>query len=112
MSDLVMSFEEIPLLGFKSGVTAYVDGAADIVMGDNPSRWDVVRIRLNLWDKKARKGSFVTLSADDENPEPFFQVANAIIIDLALGEAIERELMARYGGKVSVYDRARAKRAA
>lgn len=108
MSDLTIQFDDLPIIHINGMTAATVDGAADIEMGNSPRDWKVVHIRLNGWVPNARKRSFVNIEPNDNW---FLEIANAIIIDLALGAAIEKELTSLYG-KPSAYDKARDAREA
>jgi len=103
MSDLTVQFDDLPLIHLAGMSAATVDGAADIAMRSSPHDWEVVAIRLNGWVSGARKGAFVSLLPADPW---FFEIANAIGIDLALSEAIERELKS-VPGRPTAYDRTR-----
>jgi hypothetical protein len=103
MSDLTVQFDDLPLIHLAGMSAATIDGAADIAMRSSPHDWEVVAIRLNGWVSGAHKGAFVSLLPVDPW---FFEIANAIGIDLALSEAIERGLKG-VPGQPTAYDRAR-----
>lgn len=103
MSDLTMSFSDLPIIHINGMMAATIDGAADIDMRSSPRDWEIVSIRLNTWIPGARKASYATIERDDNW---FIEIASAIGVNLALSGAIERELLSLYG-QPSAYDRAR-----
>ncbi len=108
MADLTQAFSDLPIIHIGGMTAATVDGAAFIDMRPSPRDWEVVEIKLNTWVPGARKSHFVTLKPDDLW---FFEIANAIVNDLALGHAIETGLAAYYAPP-SAYDKARSQREA
>jgi hypothetical protein len=103
MSDYTLAFEELPLLTIGTLTAGGVDGAADIDLGVSSTSWKIQTIRLNVWNARTRKATFVTLT--DEDPS-FMQIANALVIHPVYGEMIERAVKERHSSP-SAYDRAR-----
>ncbi|GLS17879.1 hypothetical protein GCM10007874_08950 [Labrys miyagiensis] len=103
MPDLTVQFDDLPLIHINGMTAATVDGAADIEMRSSPRDWEVVAIRLNGWLPGLRKGAFAAIGQADPW---FFEIANAIGVNLALSGAIERGLAGALA-RPSAYDRAR-----
>lgn len=105
MSDLTYAFEDMPLIHVAGMKAAYVDGAVDVNLRGFYQRglWDIESIRLN--GDQGTKGSFRTLTAEDEaHLDQFMTVASAVMVEI--GEEIEKRLADLYG-KPSAYDRGR-----
>ncbi|CAM5776375.1 hypothetical protein LMIY3S_05496 [Labrys miyagiensis] len=103
MADLTVQFDDLPIIHINGMTAATVDGAADIEMRSSPGDWEVVAIRLNGWLPQARRSGFAAIGRADPW---FFEIANAIGVNLSLSGVIEQELASRQGDP-SAYDRAR-----
>lgn len=103
MSDYTLEFEELPLLAIGNLTAGGVDGAAYIDLGTSATDWRIIEIRLNAWDAKAGKSTYLTLA--DDRPA-FFQICNALVIHPIYGEMILRAAKERHSSPTA-YDRAR-----
>ena len=109
MSDYTLAFEELHLVQIGGLLAGSVDGAAHISFGLSRTQMRFDCIKLNVWNRLERKTTFVTLAPED----PWFPaICNALIVDVAYGEAIAEAVAHHWHQQPSAYDRARDRREA
>lgn len=109
MSDYTLAFEELHLLQIGGLLAGPLDGAAHVSFGLSRTGMRFESVKLNVWNPRERKASFVTLTEGD----PWFvEICNALVVDATYGSLIAEAVDRHWRQQPSAYDRARDRREA
>ncbi|WP_448950618.1 hypothetical protein [Labrys neptuniae] len=109
MSDYTLAFEELHLIDIAGLLAGPLDGAVHIDFGLSRTDMRFEVVKLNAWNRRERKTSFVTLREGDLW---FLDICNALTIDSVYGALIAEAVERYWRDRPSAYDRARDRREA